>query len=174
MLITKSCCRAVPDDRFGVQNYHTCIMAAWILVSQEVPCLGKSELWNIEKWENAIFMQSPGSWCLAMQGKLLCRTITSVNKRIGSTLYSKKKRVLHRQRARIHVQIRNVDLHFVYLEEHKFVFYWIIYWQELRADTWPGEGKFFQFSLEISSPENGLLNRWGNGCWYMTTLIGIG
>ena len=41
--------------------------------------------------DNKVFMQSPGSRYLAMQGKLLHRANTSVNGRIGSTLQSKNK-----------------------------------------------------------------------------------
>ena len=63
-----------------------------------------------------IFMQSPGSQYLVMPGKLLltvCIATTSVNRRINFTVTSKKKRGLHRQKARIHIKIRRVDLNFV-------------------------------------------------------------
>ena len=46
----------------------------------------------MEKTFNEIFMQSPGSRYLAMQVKLLRRASTSINRRIGSTLWSKKQK----------------------------------------------------------------------------------
>ena len=67
----------------------------------------------MEKRDNEIFMQSSGSRYLAMLNKLLRRATTSVDEGIGSTLSSKKKRVLHRQKARIHIQIRSVEVHLV-------------------------------------------------------------
>ena len=62
----------------------------------------------MEKRDNEIFMQSPGRRYLAMPGKQQRRETTSVNERICSTLLSKKKRGLHRQKARNHIQVRSV------------------------------------------------------------------
>ena len=61
-------------------------------------------------------MQSPGSRYLAMQVNLLRRATTSVNERICSSAsrYTAKKGGLHKQKARIHIQIRSVGLNFVY------------------------------------------------------------
>ena len=67
----------------------------------------------MEKRNNEIFMQSPAHRYLAMPGKLLRRTTTSINGRISPTLWSKKQWVLNRQKARIHILIRSVYLHFV-------------------------------------------------------------
>ena len=50
-----------------------------------------------------IFKQSSGSRYLVMPCKLLLRTTTSVNGRIVSMLECMKKRVLHGQKARIHI-----------------------------------------------------------------------
>ena len=41
--------------------------------------------------------------------KLLRRATTIVNERISSTPLSKRKEVLHRQKARIHIRIRSVE-----------------------------------------------------------------
>ena len=52
----------------------------------------------MEKRNHEIFMQSPGRRYLAMPGKLLRRKTTSINGRFSSTLWSKKKWVMHRQK----------------------------------------------------------------------------
>ena len=54
--------------------------------------------------------RSPGRRYLAMPGKQLRRETTSVKVRLGC---QSKKRAVHRQKARIHIRIRSVDLHFV-------------------------------------------------------------
>ena len=60
-------------------------------------------------------MQSPDSLYLAMPVKLLSRTTTSVNLEWEILLQAmeQEKKGMHRQKARIHIQIRRVDLHFV-------------------------------------------------------------
>ena len=91
----------------------------------------------MEKRDFEFFRQSPNRY-LAMPGRQLRRATTSVNGRIGSTLKSMKKRVLHRQKARIHIQIRSVDGGPAFLvigEAKKIVFGRIIYRRERRADT---------------------------------------
>ena len=57
-----------------------------------------------------------------MPGKQLRRETASVKVRFGSTLQGKKKRAVHRQKARIPIQVRigSVDLHFVQSIKHKF------------------------------------------------------
>ena len=75
---------------------------------------------KMEKRDNKIFMLSPGRQYFTMQGQQLRRGTTSVKVRFCSTLWGKKKRVVHRQKARIRVQIRRVDLYLVYLTKHKF------------------------------------------------------
>ena len=75
----KFCCRAVPDDRFGVLNNPTCTNIGFSLSS-----LSREE--GILKRNNKIFVQSPGSQYLVLPGKLLLKAATSVNGRILSTL----------------------------------------------------------------------------------------
>ena len=59
--------------------------------------------------DKEIFMQSPGRRYPAMPGKQLRIETTSVKGRFDSTLQGKKKSVVHRQKARIHIRIRSVD-----------------------------------------------------------------
>ena len=74
--------------------------------------------------ENEIFMQSPGRRYLAKQGKQLHRETTSVKVSLSKVLFHavglKKKKVVHRQKARIHIRIRSMDLHFMQSTKYKF------------------------------------------------------
>ena len=91
----------------------------------------------MEKRDNKIFMLSPGHQNLAMAGKLLHRA-TIINGRIDFILLSKTKKVLHRQKARIHFLMECGHTFCVICEVYQ-----IIYQQELLANTWPGENKCF-------------------------------
>ena len=74
----------------------------------------------MEKCKNEIFIQSPGSRYLALPGKLLHRAANGVHGMIRSVLKSKKKRGLHRQKARIHVRIISVEPTFRVISEALF------------------------------------------------------
>ena len=67
----------------------------------------------MEKRDNEISMQSPGRQYFAMPGKQLRRETTSVKVKFDSTLLGKKTIAVHWQKARIHIRIGSVDLHFV-------------------------------------------------------------
>ena len=80
--ITKSCCRAVPDDKFEVQIDPTFTNIGFSISALSVGDIGQ----NMEKMDNEIFMQPPGRQYLAMQGKQLRRETTNVKVRFCSTL----------------------------------------------------------------------------------------
>ena len=69
---------------------------------------------NIIAQEKKKIVFHTGTWqsISRYQGKLLCTATTSVDWRISSTPQIKKKRSLHRQKARIHIEIKIVDLYF--------------------------------------------------------------
>ena len=89
----KSCYRGEPKHRFEVQNYPACTNIGFSnsALSRE------DKIWSLgEKGQgnfHAVTSDSPGSSYLVMQGKLLHRTTTSIDGRIGSKLQSKKKGV---------------------------------------------------------------------------------
>ena len=87
----------MPDDRIEMQNDPTCTNVGF-----SVSSLSRED-GTCRKRDHKFFMQSPDSRYLAMLGKLLFRATTSVNWRLVSTLESKKKRVLHSQKVKIHI-----------------------------------------------------------------------
>ena len=85
-----------------------------------MPCLGKKEYG--EKRERIFYAVTWQSISSCDAGQAAAQSNHSVNKRIGSTLQSKKKRALHRQKAGIHIRMRSVDPHFVQSEKHNFFY----------------------------------------------------
>ena len=77
---TKSSCRAVPDDRFEVQNEPTCTDIGF----SRRAVSGEDRIWR--KGTTKLFTQSLGRQYLAMPVKLLLRTTTSLIGRFGTTL----------------------------------------------------------------------------------------
>ena len=83
--ISKSCCRAVPDGKFEVQIYPT-----FTDIGFSISALSrKDRTWRTGTTKFS--WQSPGRRYLAMPGKLLRRTTTSINRRISSTLLATEK-----------------------------------------------------------------------------------
>ena len=70
---------------------------------------------------------------------------------------ARKKRRLHTQKVRIHIQIRSVDLQWSYISCNRrctnFVFRRIIYLLEQRSNIWPGESKSALISLSAGLPK---------------------
>ena len=104
---------------------------------------------------------SPGSRYFAMPGKVVGRATTSVKlcqweNRIHA-IEQEKKRRLHTQKVRIHIQIRSVDLQWSYISCNRrctnFVFRRIIYLLEQRSNIWPGESKSALISLSAGLPK---------------------
>ena len=107
LLILKSCCRAVPDDRFEVLNN---IVPAWTLVSQKVPLSSKTDyeekgqqILNAVTWQSISRDAGPA----AAQSNHQCPWEDQFH------AIEQEKMGIARQKARIHIWIRSADLHFV-------------------------------------------------------------
>ena len=80
---------------------------------QKMNVYGRQKMEKASEKDQEIFMLSPGSQYFTMPSKLLRRTTTNVNVRIGSTLLVKEKGVYIGRKLISKIIIRSVNLYLV-------------------------------------------------------------
>ena len=155
--ITKSCCRAVPDDKFEVQNNPTCTNIGfstsalfrgdriWRKGTTNFSCshlaVDISRHWGRD-WASYCTEQPQ----VSMGGSFPCYRAIKKGCCIGKKPESTSKSV-----AWTYISCNLQNTNYVF----RRIAIRIIYRRERRAGTgtWPGESKLFVFSLQCSSPE---------------------
>ena len=112
--ITKFCCRAVQDDKFEPRRCRF-ILPAQTLVSRQVPCLGVTEYgekgqrnFHAVTWSSI----SRDAGQATEQGNHQCQSKVRFPR-----CRARKKRAVHRQKAKIHIQIRRVGRTFCVVDK---------------------------------------------------------
>ena len=129
------------------------ILPAQTLVSQQVPCLGVTEYgekgqrnFHAVTWPSI----SRDARQATAQGNHQCQWEDQFHD------IEQEKRGLHRQKARIHIQIRSVGRTFHLVDKTQSR---VLYWRERRAATWPGErllrASFFLFLSSAAVTKTG-------------------
>ena len=151
--ITKSCCRAVPDDRFEVQNNLTCNNIGFsISAFSREDRLWRNGTTKFSCTHLAVDISRCRASCCAEQPPVTKEgSVPRSRARKEGLCKGRKQESTFESGAWTYISCNRWSTNFVFRR--------IIYRQEQRADTWPGESKFvFLFSAAVT--KTGGWSRW--------------
>ena len=136
---------------WGVEDHQILPVVVWGPV---LTCVYKY-LFCVKKRNFHVVTVLPGSWYLAMSGKLLHRATTNVNRSIWSTIQSIHKKGLHwqkplsKQESIFKSGASECKSRFCVISKAQFLCStWFYTMQEQQANAWPGRNKYFLFVLK--------------------------